>query len=233
MENLEVIAETASPRGDDATQSPPSHSPVPSGTASASVKPKHRRNFHPLCRACAHPDADAITHELINGAPVAQIARRFSLSNDGVRRHRAHHVSPEAIARAKRRKILGDSQERLEDLKADESTNMLARLAIVRGKINAALAKAEQVGDLRAVALLSAQIHVNATLIAKLLGELQTPGGMTVNVGIHNQSLAVTSPDLFRLRDLIERTLFRWPDARRALLSALAGEKNHVALPPG
>ena len=173
-----------------------------------------------------------ITYELTAGAPVAQIARRFGLHNDGMRRHRDNHISPEAKAAARRRKILGDSKQRLEDLREDESTNLLARLAIMRGKLNAALAKAEETGDLRAVALIAAQIHKNSELVGKLVGQL-SDGSTTVNVNQNNQTLAVTGSDIFKLRDLIERTLFPWPDARRALLSTLAGERNHVALPTG
>jgi hypothetical protein len=194
--------------------------PVPAVRASV-TKPRKRVSYHPLCRACTHPDSMAITAELANGAPAAQVARRFNLGRVSMARHRKNHIGEEAMRAARRRKLIGDSKQRLEEIKEDESTNLLARLTIVRGKINAALAKAEETGDLRAVALLSAQVHVNAGLIAKLLGELPS-GGTTVNVGVTNQSLHVAGSDLLKLRDIIERALEPWPPARTALLAAVA-----------
>jgi hypothetical protein len=220
--SIEVIANGREAAADS------TNPPIAGATAPVpAARSRKKLSYHPLCRACTHPDSMAITAELANGAPAAQVARRFNLGRVSMARHRRNHVSEEVMRAARRRKLVGDSKQRLEEIKEDESTNLLARLTIVRGKINAALAKAEEIADLRAVALLSAQIHVNAQLIAKLLGELPS-GGVNVTVGVDNRSVQVAGSDLLKLRDVIERALEPWPPARTALLSALASASRPV-----
>lgn len=45
------------------------------------------------CRACSHDRRDEIDMALAEGRNLRETAREFGLSKDGVRRHRASHVS--------------------------------------------------------------------------------------------------------------------------------------------
>jgi hypothetical protein len=186
----------------------------PNPPASASAPKRQRHYGHGLCKCCSHGDSGSIDYSLANGAQLTQLSRRFGVSVDSLKRHRARHLDPSVVAKAKRKKLIGDSQEALEDLKRDESVNLLARLNLARARLNTAIERAEKLNDNRAIGQLVGRLHENLELVAKLLGDLSSGSTQITN------NVLVTSPDYMRLRARLVGILRRHPAALRDVLLA-------------
>jgi len=154
---------------------------------------------------------------LATGAEIAPLARRFNLSPDSLRRHWKSHVTKERIAELQGKTIFGRdsiSPEMLAQLRDEEADRLILRLVWARAEAMA-LVKGDQPGKVKASAL-GVLVRIAETE-GRLLGQIKS-GGTTVT----NQTMIVQGSDMAELRSLIDDALRPFPEARTALLAALA-----------
>jgi hypothetical protein len=228
---LEIIQDIAPQDGEDAAEGGDPHTIVTSASiqpATASVAtPKRQRTYHAACRVCTSDKAPEVESLLAMGVTATAVAKRIGsgISADSVRRHWASHVPADRKASLIGKMVFNketlDTAEKLEREKGEERDSLFLRLRAQRGMLwdLAKNSKSEKT-RVQAHAIL---LKLTET-IAKIIGEIQTG----TNVSVTSQTLNVGGTDLFRLRDLIERTLAPYPAAQQALLSALAKESNAV-----
>jgi hypothetical protein len=141
------------------------------------------------------------------------LGQRYELSKDTLQRHRQNHLSPQLRAQL----ALGSAQPiDLEALREDEGSSLLSNLVKHRARLLQAMDTAEALSDLSAVARISAQIHVNLELVAKLLGTLVQRHEVT-------RTSILVSADYIALRATLVAALKPFPDAQRAVAQALHG----------
>ena len=87
------------------------------------------------CLACASSERQAIDKALVAGEPLRDIARRVSISKDGLARHKDHVATAVVKAEERREERLGD--------------NLLDEMRRVQHKAWELLSKTEQDGDHR------------------------------------------------------------------------------------
>ena len=153
------------------------------------------------CTVCTHPKRDEIDRALIAGEPYRDIARRYGLSKDALRRHREH--IPRDLAR---------SREAEEVARADE---LLGQVQELRDRALSILDKAERSKDLRTALQAIREARQCVELLAKLAGELS--GAPQVNI--------LLSPQWVELRKTILVALDPFPEARARLAEVLGGHR--------
>jgi hypothetical protein len=151
--------------------------------------------------------------------PATDVARRVGgVSPESCRRH-WRHLPPARKAAIQGAAVFGrsdvDALDKLAELRESERSNLIARLAILRGRLNKLSLDDE---DRRTSVAACAQLIRHAELTARILGELRT------DPSVVNNSLTVVGSqgDMAQLRSIIETALAPHPTARAALLSALA-----------
>jgi hypothetical protein len=152
------------------------------------------------CTICTHPRRDEIEANLIAGESFRHIAARFETSTGALQRHKSDHL-PAHLIRAKD----ADEVARADDLLEQVQHLQLSALSILQ--------KAEEGGDLRTALAAIREARGNLELLAKLLGELQQEGTITIH----------TAPEWLELRAVILAAIQPYPDARAALLEAVSG----------
>ncbi len=150
------------------------------------------------CSICGHEKIEEINRLLLEGVPLRNIAKQYSVSAASLHRHKGGHL-PAKLVKA---------QEAREIAKAD---SLLAQVTELRDKALSILDKAEQAGDLRTALQGVREAKGCLELLARLQGELQEQA--TVNVLINPQWLS--------LRTVILQTLEPYPEARLRLAEAL------------
>ncbi len=153
------------------------------------------------CTVCTHPKRDEIDRALIAGEPYRDIARRYGLSKDALRRHREH--IPKELAR---------SREAEEVARADE---LLGQVQELRDRALSILDKAERSKDLRTALQAIREARQCVELLAKLAGELSE--APQVNI--------LLSPQWVELRKTILVALDPFPEARARLAEVLGGHR--------
>lgn len=164
------------------------------------------------CKTCAHEQRAAIEFGLARRVPVRTLARKFGLSQQSIFRHKRSHLSPQMKAALLR--AIRPSKIDLEQLRHDESENLIQHVVAQRAKLYVLSDQAEEVGDLRAAAQLQGRLTANLELGAKLVGELRT-AGVTVTQNI------LMNPQWNELRATLIRALRPFPDARKAVTQVL------------
>jgi hypothetical protein len=152
------------------------------------------------CTVCTHAEHRAIDEALVSGAALPAIAAQYRVSQDALGRHKARHL-PAAMVQA---------QGAAEVAHGD---NLLAQVRDLQTKALGILSKAEGFGDMRTALLAIAQARACLELLAKLLGELQQEGSVSI----------VLAPEWVSLRAIILAALVPYPDARQAVVEALRG----------
>ena len=161
------------------------------------------------CLTCRNENVSEIDRLLLNGVPLRDIAARFGPSPAALCRHKAH------IAAA-----LVKAHEVSEVVRADD---LLAQVETLRQKTLGILERAEKAEQRSKTAKDAEQARRtalgaikeargNLTLLAQLLGELQT--GTTVNLLI--------SPQWINLRTVILTAVEPYPAAKAAIIEAVA-----------
>lgn len=159
------------------------------------------------CTVCAHPEAEAINKALVSGEPYRSVANRYeSLSQAAVQRHQENHL-PTTLAKAK---------EAGEVAHADD---LLAQVRDLQARTLAILEAAEETSQHRTALAAIREARSNLELLAKLLGELDD----------RPQINLLISAEWIELRAVIVGALEPHPEARRAVLRALEGERNDAA----
>ena len=171
------------------------------------------KHGHRPCTVCTHPHVRKIDEMLVlRSNTQQQIADRFGLHYDAIRRHLSNHVAEE-----KRREIVlahavADKQSVADALNSERIEVDTGLRRIVR-EIDALLQRAKSNGD-DPMALMSLR-EMRATLmdLAKLHGNLKQE--LTVQVNLNE------SPQFLTLREMILRVLERHPDARSDFLTEM------------
>lgn len=159
------------------------------------------------CLACAHAERAELDQLLAQGTPDAQVARRFELSRDSVRRHRMNHLS--ASLRAIR--------ERGDQAHGDRARD---RLEVLYGAAMAVLDAGVEDGKASMTLAAVKELRALVELLAKLTGELdERPTVQVLNVA--------TSPEWLETRQRMLQALQPYPEAARAVVLALEAGEAH------
>ncbi|QIQ87961.1 hypothetical protein [Erythrobacter sp.] len=164
------------------------------------------------CTACAHPRIASLNRDLVAGVTNAEVARRYGLKPDAIRRHADNHLDEE-----QRREItLALRTERAQavaDALNEGDVEIHRSLKRVVTEIDSLLQRAKADGN-DPLALMSLREMRNALMdLAKLTGTLQNE--LTVNVNLNE------SPQFIVLRQMILRVLDRHPDAKADFLGEM------------
>jgi hypothetical protein len=152
---------------------------------------------------CDHPERHSIDEALVTDAPYRSVAKRFELSESAVYRHKTEHL-PVHLLKAR---------EVEQVARADDLLNQVRNLQAHALDI---LERAEKAGDLRTALAAISQARGNLELLARLLGELNEQP--TVNI-----VALFEHPQWRELEATIYRALSPYPEARMAMLRAVAG----------
>lgn len=160
------------------------------------------------CTVCVHERRDAIDALLV-AADVSnrEIARRYGLSYDAVRRHAQRHLSPALAAMRADAQVL-------------EGAVLRDRIEGLIGRAERLLAAAEGEGRVQAALAAVRELRALLELLGKATGELNDRPQVTVNLMASEEWLAV--------RAALFAALSPYPEARTAvsgqLLQLEAGE---------
>ncbi|HEY1387189.1 MAG TPA: hypothetical protein VGF38_01495 [Ktedonobacterales bacterium] len=150
------------------------------------------------CTVCSHSQRAQIDAALVSGTPYRDIAGRFQVSKTAVERHREH--IPVAISK---------SQEAREEAQA---LDVVKQLQAINGATLAVLKEARASGNpdlaLRAIDRIQRQIELQA----KLLGDLDDRPQVNI----------LLVPEWLAVRTAILAALLPYPEARQAVVSAVA-----------
>ena len=137
------------------------------------------------------------------------ISRRYGVNTDALYRHRRH------IPPALKAKLLQgpDTDIDIDKLRETESQSLLAHLIALRRRLFASFDYAEEHGDTHMLTRVSAQLHHNLEITARLVGSLST-GAMTVNN-------ILVAPQYVEMRVELVRALAPFPEAKRVVAGVL------------
>jgi predicted transcriptional regulator len=156
-----------------------------------------------VCTVCRHDERREIDRQLVSRAfSYRDIARQFGVSKDAVSRHVKEHL-PELLTRAHEAEQLAEADKLLTDIRKIQVQTLLM------------LQGAEKSGDLRTALAAVREARNNVTLLAELRGQLDR----------RPQINLVLSPEWLELRTLIVGALEPHPDAREAVVQAIASRK--------
>jgi hypothetical protein len=174
----------------------------------------------PMCSICQHAEVAPMTTAMIRGVSVPALARRYQVSVDSLRRHKANHVSA-----AERAAILAGPELAGVDvaqLRKVEEQSSLANLVAIRHRLWSALSFAEENGDVNQIARITAQLHKNVELSSMMVGALHT-GGTTINNHV------LISTEYISLRVSLVKALQAFPDAAQAVAGVLHALESKAA----
>jgi hypothetical protein len=156
------------------------------------------------CTVCEHPDAVAINEALVlERKSNRAITRQYGLSKDAVRRHREH--IPQLLVKAHEAEQMAEADKLLTDIRRRQARTLLM------------LQKAEKSGDLRTALAAVREARNNIALLAELRGQLDRRP--VVNL--------MLSAEWLELRALIVGALEPHPDAREAVVRAIASKEGN------
>jgi hypothetical protein len=162
------------------------------------------------CRICTHREAQAINLAIARGVSPTALARRYNVSTDSIYRHRAGHLPPQLRAAL----VAGPELSiDLDKLRETESQSLLANLIALRQRLFAALDTAEEYHDAAMLTRVSAQLHHNLELVARLVGDLNVGTTITNNV--------LVMPQYLELRSALVAALAPFSDAKVAVAQVL------------
>lgn len=143
------------------------------------------------CLACASPERREIDKAIVAGEPLRDIARRVSISKDGLARHKDHVAGAIVKAQEKREEHIGESS--------------LGEIRKIQQKIWEILAKMEAEGDHRGVVVALREARESMESLDALLAKAQ--GGAPskvlveiVHVGARNDSQSAVNAALTNQR---------------------------------
>jgi hypothetical protein len=162
------------------------------------------------CKTCKHPEVVRIDFLIARGAPLKPLARRFGISANSLFRHAHGHVSEEYRRAVK----IGPfaSEDELRKLCADGGISVLESLRSLYGGLSSRWLVNYEAGADDTLALLTARLHQNLELQARLTREL-LPAATTIT----NNFFAL--PIFADLQASLLRTLASFPEARAAVIA--------------
>lgn len=166
----------------------------------------------PQCTVCASKHRAQIELAIVHRVPGRVIAARFGVSKDSVYRHAHSHLSP--VQRAALLAAQRPTAVDLDALRTSESEGLLSQLVAQRARLQQTAELSLELGDVRGAVSAESAITANLALVGKLLGQL---------VQIHDvrHTNLLISPDYLELRRTLIAALRPFPEAARAVSSAL------------
>jgi hypothetical protein len=171
-----------------------------------------------------HPRRSEIEHDIARGISERTVARKYDISRDSVHRWSKTKIPPQL--KAERYVGLIKAGDSLEQLRIEESDNLLKNLAMQRARLLLAQDKAIEKHSLMAISYLSAQIHKNLELVGRYLGEFAKHTVQT-NISI------LVQPEYLKLRTALLQALADFPEARWAVANVLHSIEGAAAAPNG
>jgi hypothetical protein len=162
-----------------------------------------RRKPGMKCKICQRPDRERIDAAIVIGKSLNSIAVDCGISPSSVQRHRDKCLAA----------TLAKAAPAVAAAEIDHGTNLAASAAQLRDKALSILAKAERAGDLKTALIGVREAARCVDLLGRVTGDLDT--GITLNVAV--------APSLTQLQQAILLALGPFPEARRAVVSALSG----------
>jgi hypothetical protein len=160
------------------------------------------------CRCCAHPEAVEIDEAILNGGSLRYVGDRFGMSPQSVMRHK-RHMAIEAMQAAARAAI---------EAEGVHAEGLVQSAANLRARALAILETAEKAGALETALKAIREAARCLELIAKLEGAIDTSA--TVN--------PVYAPIMIRMQQIVGRALMPFPEARQAVVTALASLRTEM-----
>ena len=171
------------------------------------------------CLVCRHREKAAVDLALSRGVSVTALSRRYKISTDAIYRHSRNHLPPQLRAQLIAGPDIKDLD--LDRLRENESQSLLSHLIALRNRLLAGLDVAEEYRDGSMLTRVSAQLHQNLELTAKLVGDLGT-GSTTINN-------VLIMPQYVELRVELVKALQPFPDARLAVAQVLHAIEHKAA----
>ena len=185
------------------------------------------RKLSARCSICSHPEKARIELLKAAGASLDALAAKFSISRDSLHRHWKTHV-PDSV---KADYLCGQAQlADLAEVAAAEGTSVIEYLKVVRTHLMARLADCSEAGDARAVAMLANSLTGVLERIGRVTGEIATIAHGTINVTNNNVAVLAEHPAFARLQSTLLRALGPFPEARTAVVDALAAPRLRKAI---
>ena len=164
------------------------------------------------CTICASSKSAAIDRDLVADVPKTQIAAKYGLGVDALRRHFDNHVSEEQ-RREIALKLRTEKAQEVATALNEGDVEIQSSLKRVIAEIDGLLQRSKAEGN-DPMALMSLREMRNALMdLAKLTGTLQNE--LTGNVNLNE------SPQFLTLRQMILAVLDRHPDAKADFLGEM------------
>ena len=153
-----------------------------------------------LCSVCSHAQVEAINLELAKRVPMRTIAERHGVGLASLARHKQHMPKVQAESPA------------IVPVGAGPLESILARIAELDGRLESIFDQAQEKNPALALRVLK-ECRENTTLLARLAESITqaTPANM----------LSPASPEWHAMRNIIIKALEPYPDAQRAVVTAL------------
>ena len=156
------------------------------------------------CTICRHEDRAEVERALVQREPYRHIATRYDVSTGALQRHAREHL-PELLAKAHEAEQAARADELLMDVRRLQEKTLLT------------LQHAEASGEWSVLLRAVREARENIELLARLRGELDMRP--VINL--------VLSPEWLELRALIVGALEPHPEAREAVVHAIAPREDN------
>ncbi len=150
------------------------------------------------CTVCVHADRPQIDKEIVAGGTLRGIARKHSVSEDALTRHKGEHL-PATLAKAQAAESVAQADTLLEQLQG------------LRDKAMELLLKAEQSGDYRTALAGIREARACIETLLEVEGELDRRPQFNI----------IVSAEWVTIRTTILAALQSHPEARQAVVKAL------------
>ncbi len=152
------------------------------------------------CSICQHPKVYEINQAIIAGDPYRDIAQKYGVSKDALYRHARSHLP----------KTLSKAYQARESAQGDD---LLKRAKEYEDKAVQLLKKAEQAEDFSTALRGVREARASLELLAKMRGELEQAGNITVNIDNH--------PQWIEIKAVMLTALEPYPEAKAAVYKAI------------
>jgi hypothetical protein len=171
----------------------------------ATSAPRNRGGGRNSCRACAHPDREALNALLMAAAvPLSKLSKKYGISVSSLSKHRSGHISRNAFATVKRARA-GASKASPASVRQRIEDGLVALDELMAGLENSG-ETAQWLNAYR-------ESVRTLELIGKISGEFSDSPVVQVDIW--------QSPDWGRLRAVIFSVLEKYPELRALLAKRL------------
>jgi hypothetical protein len=183
----------------------------------------HKTRKGPVSSVYSHPEVARIELEIASGRSLKSIGSEFGVSKDALSRH-WKRVSP-----TRKAELIAGPVElgRLAKRAAEEDRSLLEWLAIVRSEAFHLYQDARNRGLVLDASSILQRILNTLTKTGELTGQLRNAGINITNIagGVSNQTLVMGEPtaaEIIRRESAVIGALSKYPEARAAVIEALA-----------